>query len=167
AYTLSTMSYRASPDASVFDANKRYASKQDYLAANYASRTMRWTGPIVLLYLVFHLADLTWGWFWGDSWYRGDPYNNVVVSMSHWSVALIYIVANVALAIHIFHGAWSLFQSLGMNSPKLNNYRRYVAAALAGMILIGNLSFPILVQAGLIDQDNCTAPCGINAEAGE
>lgn len=167
AYTLSAMSYRASPEASILDGNKRYASKQNFLAANYASRTMRWTGPIILLYLFFHLADLTWGWFWGESWQRGDPYNNVVVSMSHWFVAAIYIVANVALAIHIFHGTWSLFQSLGVNSPKTNHYRRYLAAGLAGTILIGNLSFPILVQAGVIDQDNCTAPCGITAELAE
>ncbi len=162
AYSLAAMSRKANPSSSL-DSNKRYASSQDYAAANYASRTMRWTGPIVLLYLFFHLADLTWGWL-SDDWTRGDPYNNVVISMGNIGVAIIYIVANVALALHIYHGAWSMFQSLGVNNPKINNYRRHIAGGLAGLILIGNLSFPIAVQAGLIDQDNCEAPCGITAE---
>ncbi len=164
AYSLAQMGRRSNPSSNLVDANKRYASNQDFAAANYASRTMRWTGPIILLYLFFHLADLTWGWFWGDSWQRGDPYNNVVVSLGNWFIAIIYIVANIALAVHIFHGAWSLFQSLGINTPTINKYRRYLAGGLAGLILVGNLSFPILVQAGLIDQDNCDAPCGITAE---
>ncbi len=153
AYTLADMSRKA---------NKNYGTKQDFAAANFASRSMRWTGPIVALYILFHLADLTWGWLW-DDWEAGDPYNNVVVSMDALPIAIIYIVANVALAVHIFHGAWSMFQSLGLNNPKFNMARKGFAAGIAGLILVGNLSFPILVQAGLIDQDNCEAPCGITA----
>tara|TARA_B100000953_G_scaffold296239_1_gene288668 strand:- start:684 stop:1178 length:495 start_codon:yes stop_codon:yes gene_type:complete len=154
------MGRKANTRANYADGNKKYAASQDFLAANYASRTMRWTGPIILLYLVFHLADLTWGWV-HDDWYLGDPYNNVVVSMGNIGIALIYIVANVALAIHIFHGTWSLFQSLGISSPKFNQARKVLASSLAGLILVGNLSFPIAVQAGLIDQDNCEAPCAL------
>lgn len=134
-----------------------YAGSRDYIAANFASRTMRYTGPIIGLYLLFHLADLTWGWVNPD-FIHGDPYHNVVESLSNIPVALIYVVANVALAIHIFHGAWSMFQSLGINNPKLNSARRGLAAGLAGLILIGNLSFPILVQANLVDEDNRTHP---------
>lgn len=162
AYSLSAMSRKANPKSKVGTNEKAYASHQDFAAANYASRTMRVTGPIVLAYLFFHLADLTWGWF-SDDWALGDPYNNVVISMGNIGVAAIYIVANVALAVHIFHGTYSLFQSLGINSPKINAGRKHLAAGLAGMILIGNLSFPIAVQAGLIDQDNCEAPCGLTA----
>jgi succinate dehydrogenase / fumarate reductase cytochrome b subunit len=69
-------------------------------------------------------------------------------------VAIIYVVANVALAIHIFHGTWSLFQSLGINNPKYNELRRTLAKSVAGIILVGNLSFPVLVTVGLIDDDN-------------
>jgi succinate dehydrogenase / fumarate reductase cytochrome b subunit len=171
AYSLSHRSRNANPRSKAVTNEKAYASRQDYAAANYASRTMRVTGPIVLLYLFFHLADLTWGWF-SDDWVRADPYNNVVVSMGNIGIAIIYIVANAALALHIFHGTYSLFQSLGINSPKINAGRKHLAAGLAGVILIGNLSFPIMVQAGLIDQDNCEAPCGLTAaesheEAGE
>jgi succinate dehydrogenase cytochrome b subunit len=163
AFSLAAMGHKANPRTGM-GANKSYVGGQHYVAVNYASRTMRVTGPIVLLYLFFHLADLTWGWLW-DDWYRGDPYNNVVVSMGNVGVAAIYVVANVALALHIFHGTYSLFQSLGINSPKINAGRKPLAAGLAGLILIGNLSFPIAVQAGLIDQDNCEAPCGLTAAA--
>ena len=131
----------------------KYEGGRDYIAANYASRTMRWTGPIILLFLLFHLADLTWGWWLGDDYIRGNPYHNLSESLSNVPVAIIYIVANVALALHIFHGAWSMFQSLGINNPKYNHLRRALAGGLATVILIGNLSFPILTQAGLIDED--------------
>ena len=166
AYSLKEVSRKSNTRSNFADGNKKYASSQDFVAANYASRTMRWTGPIVLLYLFFHLADLTWGWFSKD-WVLGDPYNNIVVSMGNIGVALIYVVANIALAIHIYHGTWSLFQSLGINSPKINKARRSIAKGLAGIILIGNLSFPIAVTTGLIDQDNCEAPCGITAYEAE
>ena len=77
-----------------------------------------------------------------------------------YAMALIYIAANVALAIHIFHGAWSMFQSLGINNPKYNTARRRLAQGLAAIILIGNLRFPIAVQTGLIDEDNRGEPVG-------
>jgi succinate dehydrogenase / fumarate reductase cytochrome b subunit len=147
--------------------NARYRGGRDYIAANFASRTMKWSGPIILLYLLFHLADLTWGWFLGDEYVRGDVYHNVVESMSSLPVALIYIVANVVLAVHIYHGAWSMFQSLGWNTPRFNPMRRGIAVALAGLILVGNLSFPIAVQAGLIDEDNRTSEIGATHEEGE
>ena len=146
AVTLNSMNLKASPGS--------YAGGRDYIAANFASRTMRWTGPIILLYVLFHLADLTWGWVLGDKFVYGDPYHNLAASFSRPIVLIIYIVANVALAFHIFHGAWSMFQSLGINNPKYNAARRGFAAGLAGLILVGNLSFPILSAAGLTDEDN-------------
>ena len=105
-----------------------------------------------------YLADLTWGWWLGDDFVRGDPYHNVAESLGNLPVALIYVAANVALAFHIFHGTWSLFQSLGVNNPKYNNLRRNLATGVAAIVLIGNLSFPIMTQAGLIDEDNRECP---------
>ena len=154
AYTLKERSRLASDRAGFVGGAKKYESKRDYVAANYASRTMRWTGPIVGLYVLFHLADLTWGWWLGDAYVRGNPYHNVVESLSSIPVAIIYVVANVALAVHIFHGTWSMFQSLGVNNPRYNGLRRNLATVLAGVVLIGNLSFPVLVQAGLVNEDN-------------
>ena len=92
---------------------------RDYVAANFASRTMRWTGVLVLLFLFFHLGDLTWGWF-NPGFTRGDAYHNVDASLSRWWMNLFYIVANLALVLHLFHGGWSLFQSLGWNNPRFN-----------------------------------------------
>ena len=157
AYSTTSISRKASEDAGFIDGAKNYPGGRDYVAANYASRTMRWTGPIILLYIIFHLADLTWGWIPSTDYTKGDPYGNVSNSLSNIPVALIYIGANLALALHIFHGTWSLFQSLGLNNPKYNQARRILAAGLAGVILAGNLTFPILTQAGVIDPaDN---PC--------
>jgi succinate dehydrogenase / fumarate reductase, cytochrome b subunit len=138
AYSLTVINKKARPQG--------YQSKRDYVAADFASRTMRWTGIIVLLYLVFHLMDLTWGNA-NAQFVRGDPYNNLVYSLQRPVVAAVYIVANIALAFHLYHGAWSMFQSMGINNPRINKSRRTFATAFAGLILAGNLSFPILVQA--------------------
>ena len=121
---------------------------------------MRWTGPIIALYILFHLADLTWGRaaHSKDEWVAGDPYHNVVESFGNPVVALIYIVANIAVCIHLYHGVFSMFQSLGVNNPKLNGARRPIAITIAGILLVGNLSFPIMVQAGLISEDDRTTP---------
>ena len=129
-----------------------YASKRDYLAANFASRTMRYTGIIVFLFLAWHLADLTWGLkgISGGAWQRGKVYNNIDASLSRIPVALLYIVANIALGIHLFHGAWSFFQSLGVNNPRFNRARRGFAVGVAALIVAGNVSFPIAVLAGVV-----------------
>ncbi len=141
AYTLTLINRRARPD--------RYQSPRDYIAANFASRTMRWTGIIVLLFLFYHLADLTWGWFNPD-FVRGAVYHNLDESLSQIPVAILYIVANIALGIHLFHGVWSLFQSMGWNNPRFNSWRRGLATAIATLIVVGNCSFPIAVQAGIV-----------------
>lgn len=127
-----------------------YDNPRDYIAANYASRTMIWSGIIVLLFVVFHLADLTWGTTNPD-FFRGDVYGNMIASFERLPVALFYIVANLALGLHIYHGAWSLFQSIGASSPRFNDWRRWFAIGFALIIVVGNLSFPIAVQIGVID----------------
>ncbi len=95
-----------------------YVSKRDWQAANAASRSMRYTGVVILLFLIFHLADLTWGTVNPD-FVRGDVYRNLVASFERPAVAAIYIVANIALGLHLFHGGWSMFQSLGPQQPAL------------------------------------------------
>jgi succinate dehydrogenase / fumarate reductase, cytochrome b subunit len=138
---LTRMNQRARP--------QRYRSKRDYVAANYASRTMRWTGVIVGLFVVFHLLDLTWGPA-NPHFVRGDPYDNMFYSFDRVPVAIVYIVANVALGVHIFHGAWSMFQSLGWNNPRFNRWRRWFASAFAGVIIVGNVSMPLLITTGAV-----------------
>ncbi len=139
AYALTRMNARARPVA--------YRSKRDYVAATFAARTMRWTGVIVLLFVLYHLADLTWG-FANPDFIRGDVFHNLVASLSLWPAALFYVLGNVALGIHLYHGSWSLFQSLGINNPRFNHWRRYFAVAFALVVTLGNLSFPIAVLSG-------------------
>lgn len=144
AYTLTRMNHRSRPE--------KYASPRDYAAANYASRTMRWSGIIVLLFIAWHLADLTAGTL-DPHFVRGDPYNNLVHSFERPSVSVLYVIANLALGLHLFHGAWSIFQSLGLNSPRFNKWRLYFARGFAAAIVIGNLSFPFMVQAKVLSYD--------------
>jgi succinate dehydrogenase / fumarate reductase cytochrome b subunit len=141
AYALTVVNRKARPDA--------YRSKRDYIAADFAGRTMRWTGVIVLLFIVFHLADLTFGYANPD-FVAGDVYNNTVASFQRWPVSLFYIVANLALGFHLYHGGWSMFQSLGINRPRFNVWRRWFAVAFAAVIVLGNVSFPIAVLTGLV-----------------
>ena len=144
AYQLTLMNRKARPTG--------YQGPREYLAANYASRTMRWSGVLVLLFLAWHLADLTWGVqpFAPEGWERGAVHANFVATFSRPAVAIFYVIANLALGIHIFHGAWSMFQSLGVNNPRFNKWRRYFAITFAGVIVVGNVSLPLAVLAGII-----------------
>jgi succinate dehydrogenase / fumarate reductase cytochrome b subunit len=143
-YTLTVMNRKARP--------VKYQSARDYQIANFASRSMRWTGIIVALFIIWHLADLTWGWANPD-FSRGDVYRNLDASLSRIPVAILYIVANIALGIHLFHGTWSLFQSMGWNNPKFNQWRKGAAAGIATIVVVGNVSFPIMTLAGVIEFD--------------
>jgi succinate dehydrogenase cytochrome b subunit len=136
AYQLTRMNHKARP--------VKYQSPRDYAAANFASRTMRWTGIIVGLFLIFHLLDVTWGQA-NPHFVRGDPYDNLIESFHRVPVAIVYILANIALGIHIFHGAWSMFQSLGWNNPRFNKWRRYFAISFAGVITAGYVTMPLLI----------------------
>ena len=132
----------------------RYQSKRDYIAADFASRTMRYTGIWVLLFIGFHLATVTWGWFdSGFTFIPGDPYHNIVESLSNPVIAAFYIASMCFLSLHLFHGGWSIFQSLGINTPSLNNVFRGFAVAFALVILIGNVSFPVMIQLGIVSED--------------
>ena len=115
----------------------------------YASRTMRWGGVIILLFIIYHLLDFTFGAV-NPGYVEGDVYRNVVASFSLWYVSLFYILAQVALGFHLYHGLWSLFQSLGWNQPRFNRWRGWFAHAFAWIITIGNISFPLAVLTGLV-----------------
>ena len=141
AYTLTVMNQRA---------RSKYQSKRDYIAANYASRTMRYSGIILLAFIGFHLGQLTFGKVAEPGYNAEDVYNNVVIAFNQSWVSIIYIVSMLALALHLFHGAWSLFQSLGVNNPRYNAARKWFAAGFAIIVAGINITFPIAVMAGVV-----------------
>ena len=123
--------------------------RRDYTAASYASRTMRWGGILILLFVIYHILHFTTGDAHGDFIY-GDVYHNMVTGFSVWWVSLFYIVANLALGFHLYHGLWSLFQSLGWNHKRFNSWRRNFATAFSLIVTLGNISFPVAVLTGLV-----------------
>jgi succinate dehydrogenase / fumarate reductase cytochrome b subunit len=118
-------------------------------SVDYAARTMVWSGPIILLFILYHLAHFTVGSAHHD-FIRGDVYHNVVSAFQIWWVAGIYMVANLLLAIHLYHGLWSVFQTAGWDHPKFGRYRRWFAIGFAALIGAGNISFPLSVLTGLV-----------------
>lgn len=128
----------------------KYQSARDYQIATFASRTMRLSGIVVLAFLAWHLADLTFGGANTAEFNRANVYDNVVNSFSRTPVAIFYVVANVLLGIHLFHGAWSIFQSFGWNNPRFNKWRRAFATGFAAVVVVGNVSFPVAVMAGIV-----------------
>jgi succinate dehydrogenase / fumarate reductase cytochrome b subunit len=115
----------------------------------YAARTMRWGGVIILLYVVYHLLDLKFGSVNPD-FVPGDVYHNLVVSFARVPVSAAYMVAVIAVALHIYHGLWSALQTLGLNRPPTSGWRRGVAAAVALLIAGGYIAIPAAVLAGVV-----------------
>jgi len=143
AYQVTQLSRRARPEA--------YA-KQRLQKATYASRTMRWGGVIILLFIVYHLLQLTFGFAHSDypEFDRHQVYHNVVAAFSNPWVVAFYILAQVALGLHLRHGMWSLFQSLGVSGGKFDVFRQYFATGFALVVSLVNISFPIAVVSGLV-----------------
>ncbi len=123
--------------------------RRDYIKGDYAARTMRWGGVIIFLFVIYHLLHLTTGTL-HPNYIEHDVYHNFVTGFQVWWASAIYIVANLALGLHLYHGLWSMFNSLGLNNPKFNSWKRVFATVFALVITIGNLSFPIAVLLGIV-----------------
>jgi succinate dehydrogenase / fumarate reductase cytochrome b subunit len=116
--------------------------------ASYASRTMYWSGPIVLAFVVYHLLHFTTGHA-HPNFVRGDVYQNFIVAFSDWRVSAAYIVAMIALGLHLMHGIWSLLQTLGIN-PTYRDSLQNLAVGAAGIVVVGNVSMPLAVLLGVV-----------------
>lgn len=120
------------------------------IQASYAARTMRWGGVIIALFVLYHLAHFTWGTVHPD-FAPGNVYQNVVKGFQVKWVSGFYVVAQVALGLHLYHGLWSLFQSLGRWQPaNPQDWRRRFAWVFALIVTLGNLSFPVTVLIGWV-----------------
>jgi succinate dehydrogenase / fumarate reductase cytochrome b subunit len=129
---------------------QRYKVKRD-VATNYAARTMMISGPILIGFIVYHLAHLTFGV--SPSAFEHsetDVYSNVVYGFSVPWVTGLYILSMLALGNHLFHGTWSMFQSLGWNHTAYNKRMMRVALGITLFVTLGNISIPLAVLTGIV-----------------
>lgn len=130
-----------------------YRMKQD-VVTNYAAKTMKFSGPIVLAFVIYHIAHFTAPGIAMSGSYVHDPedaYSNYVNAFHIPWVTLTYVVATTLLGIHLYHGAWSFMQTLGLNHPVYNARRNAIAKALAIGVTLGFNLVPIAVQLGLVN----------------
>jgi succinate dehydrogenase / fumarate reductase cytochrome b subunit len=127
--------------------------KKDDLPASYAARTMIWSGPIVGAFVIFHVLHLTAGKVLelhelGPN--MPDVRYNVITGFSNPWISGFYILAMILLCLHLYHGMWSMFQSLGISHPRYTPIVKKAAAVLAIVVAVGNCSIPIAVLTGLL-----------------
>jgi succinate dehydrogenase / fumarate reductase cytochrome b subunit len=142
AWSLTRMNRKARPQG--------YREK-DHRESTYASRTMRWSGVIVLLFVIYHLMHFTWGNV-HPNFIHGDVYHNFVVGFRRVGPSAFYIAAMLALGFHLHHGVWSFLQTLGLSHPRYNRLRHALAALLTAIVVLGNISFPVAVLAGWLPE---------------
>ena len=117
--------------------------------STYASRTMVWSGPILAAFVFYHLAHFTLGTAHPD-FVPGDVYHNVVVGFQNPFASAFYVLAMVALGLHMYHGFWSMLHTLGLSHPRWNPVRRTASLVLAWIVVLGNVSVPLAVLTGLV-----------------
>ena len=123
--------------------------RREYDRSTYASRTMVWSGPILLLFIIYHLLHFTFGTV-HPSFVEGDVYHNFVAGFQVVPVSIFYIVAMLALGYHLYHGIWSMLQTLGLSHPRYNFLRHGFAGLMTAIVVVGNISFPLAVLTGVI-----------------
>ncbi len=127
----------------------RYAQRKN-VTSSYASRTMRWGGVIIALFVIYHLLHFTFGTVHPDFAGPHDVYHNVVVGFRQPLASAFYIAAMVALGLHLYHGMWSFAQTLGWRTRESDAIWRGFAIVSAVGIAGGNISFPLAVLLGFI-----------------
>ena len=128
----------------------RYAHRAK-VQGSYAARTMRWGGVIVLLFVIYHILDLTTGTLnpIGD---KAHPYANVVADFApaRWYVTLFYTLAVVAVGLHLRHGIFSAVRTLGQRTARGERLARTAALTLSVVLVVGYLSVPFAVLMGWV-----------------
>lgn len=119
------------------------------LVFSYASRSMLYGGVGLGLFVVYHLLHFTTGDA-HPNFNRADPYANFITGFQSLPVSLVYIVAMILLGLHLYHGVWSMTQTLGWNNEKYNHLRRPIAFLVALIVVLANISFPVAVLTGVL-----------------
>jgi succinate dehydrogenase / fumarate reductase cytochrome b subunit len=118
-------------------------------ASTWSSRTMRWSGFILAVFIVYHLLHLTTGTL-HPAFDHTNPYGNFVSGFKVPVVAGFYIVAQLCLGLHMWHGVWSFTQTLGWSHPRYNALRRNFATVLTFLVVGVNITYPLAVLTGFI-----------------
>ncbi|MBN1656559.1 MAG: succinate dehydrogenase cytochrome b subunit [Deltaproteobacteria bacterium] len=128
-----------------------------YRTTSYAARTMRWGGPLIALFVVYHILHLTTGGlhprpagFISQAGGTINVYNNVVYGFQIWWTSALYIIAILALCLHLYHGVSSMMQSVGLNHPRWNQWRRFAAVFFSLFVAAAGVSIPLAVLLGLV-----------------
>jgi succinate dehydrogenase / fumarate reductase cytochrome b subunit len=124
--------------------------KKKSAGSSYASRTMYWSGPILLAFIIYHILHFTTGQALGPEFREGEVYHNVIVGFSFVPASIVYIIAMLMLGTHLYHGVWSMFQSVGISHPKYTPLLKKLAAFFAAILVIGNISIPVSVMLGIL-----------------
>ncbi len=129
---------------------------EQHILQRWGRTTMVLTGPLLALYIVFHLAHLTIGASLPIESYTFQhlhPYENMILTFRVWWISAIYMGASVMLGFHIFHGGQAFFQTLGLRHPKWDARTQPTAMAIAVIVTLANLSIPIAIVSRLIGSD--------------
>lgn len=131
---------------------QRYAVKKNP-ASSLSSRTMRWGGLTLLLFVVWHLINFTIGKVNVSGGATNDPYNLLVDTFDVWWMTLIYLIAMVALGMHLHHGTFSAIQTLGFTNSAASRFRARVAGWVVAVVIAGGFSLvPLAVLVGIIEK---------------
>ncbi len=129
----------------------KYEARKRSHAHGYATRTMRYGGVIIALFVIWHLLDLT---FFVVNPKGGDasPYDRVLADFdpSRWYITVWYVVALLLVGLHLSHGVWSAFQSLGLRTPRNERALRTLAATVAAVVTLGFISVPVSITFGWV-----------------
>ena len=128
---------------------QNYAGGRKTNRASYAGITMRYGGPALLLFILFHLSHMTLGWTHPDFQY-GNVYHNLVIGFTDPVISSLYIASMVALGLHLYHGIRSGVQTVGLASLD-STWPTVLAGVIAVVVAVGNISFPVSVMAGFLD----------------
>ncbi|WUI04472.1 succinate dehydrogenase cytochrome b subunit [Spirillospora sp. NBC_00431] len=129
----------------------KYRSKKKSHAQGYAARTMRYGGVIIAVYVVWHLLDLTF-FVVNPKGSDATPYERVVADFdpSRWYITVWYVLAVVLVGLHLHHGVWSAFQTLGLRTPRRERALRGLSASVAGLVTLGFVSVPLSITFGWV-----------------
>jgi succinate dehydrogenase cytochrome b subunit len=126
-----------------------YVAGREPQVSTFAARTIRWGGALILLFLVYHILHFTVGTA-HPAFVEGNPYHNVTTGFRSPIVVVLYLVAMVAVGLHLYHGLWSSGLSLGLSPPSPRPLRHTLALVLSVLIWLGFSMIPIAVYAGVV-----------------